>query len=700
MKIYDSVDIRNVALIGHGHTGKTSLASALLFCAGAVNRLGKVDQGNAPTDHDPEETERKISINTALAHLEWKGRKINLLDTPGYGNFIADARPALRVAEGALVLVSATAGVEVQTERAWRWAEELGCARLVVVNKLDRDNASFERALDSARKRLGKGTVTVQIPIGEGPDFRGVVDLVEMKALSFEKDESGKVTAGPIPAELSEAAATWREKLIESVAEIDDALLEKFLDKGDLSQEELVATLHRGVAERLLFPVYLCSALRNVACAPLLDAVSALVPSPAERPALPAVEARSGEPIELEVSSAEPLAAYVWKTVADPFTGKISLVRVVTGTLRADQPVYNVNRDTSERIASLVLLQGKQSTPVQELRAGDLGALIKLKDTATGDTLAERSRPVRFDSVAYPEAAMTFAIQPKSHADEEKISSALQRLAEEDPGMHYRRDPQTKELLLSGSGDTHVEVLVARLKRKFGVEVILHPPKVPYRETIRRRAEAHGRHKKQTGGHGQFADCKIRIEPLPRGKDFEFVDEIYGGAIPRNFIPAVEKGIQEARHHGYLAGYPVVDLRVILYDGQYHDVDSSELAFKIAGSLAFKEAMDKAMPTLLEPIMHVDVVAPEECMGDLMGDLNSRRGRVHATEIHDGEVIIKANVPMSEMLSYAPALKSITAGRGSHHMEMAHYEEVPAQVQERIVAEARRAQSERPQAAS
>ena len=700
MKIYDAADIRNLALIGHGGTGKTSLASAFLFCAGAVNRLGKVDQGNAPTDYDPDEIEHKISINTALAHLEWKGRKVNILDTPGYGNFIADARPALRVAEGALVLVSATHGVEVQTERAWRFAEQFGVARLVVINKMERENASFERALESVRARLSRAAVPVQIPIGQEGGFRGVIDLVERKAYLFEADESGKVTVGEIPGELAEAAKSAREKLVEAVAEIDDGLLEKFLEQGDLSQEELVATLHRGVAERRLFPVYACSALHNVACAPLLDAVTQLVPSPAERSALSGVDPKDGQPVQRRPSASEPLAAYVFKTVADPFSGKVSLFRVFSGVVKADTPVYNVNRDVAERIATLALVQGKQNIPIAEVRAGDLGAMVKLKDTATGDTLADRAHPLRLEPVEYPEPAITFAIQPKSHADEEKISAALHRLAEEDPGMRYSRDAQTKELLLSGAGDTHVEVLVSRLKRKFGVEVILHPPKVPYLETIRRKAEAHGRHKKQTGGHGQFADCKIRMEPLARGKDFEFVNEVFGGAIPRNFIPAVEKGIQESRHHGYLAGFPVVDIRVILYDGQYHDVDSSEMAFKIAGSLAFKEAMEKALPTLLEPIMSIEVVAPEKFMGDLMGDLNSRRGRVHGTEIHDGEVFIKAHVPMAEMLSYAPALKSITTGLGTYHMEMAHYEEVPAQLQERIVAEARRLQSERSQAAS
>jgi elongation factor G len=700
MKIYDAADIRNLALVGHGHCGKTSLAAALLYCAGAASRLGKVDQGTAPTDFDPDEIDRKISISTALAHLEHKGRKVNLLDTPGYGNFIADARPALRVAEGALVVVSAAAGVEVLTERAWKMAEEAGCARIIAINKIDRDNASFERALESVQKRLSRAAVPVQIPLSEGPGFNAVIDLIEDQVLTFAADESGKCTAGPVPAEARERATRWQERLMEAVAETDDALVEKFLDKGSLEREELARTLRRAVAAGKLFPVYACSALHNVGCAPLLDAATGLVPSPAERGAVAAQDGKGNGSIELQPDSRQPLAAFVFKTIADPFAGKISLVRVYSGTLRADQPLHNHTRDVAERIAALVLTQGKQQVPVAELRAGDLGALVKLKETCTGDSLSDKSHPLRFAPLEYPEPAMTFAIQPKSRADEEKISTALHRLAEEDPGMRYGRDPLTHELLLSGAGDTHVEVLVSRLKRKFGAEVILHPPKVPYRETIRKRAEAHGRHKKQTGGHGQFADCKIRMEPLPRGKDFEFVDEIFGGSIPRNFIPAVEKGIQEARQHGFLAGYPVVDFRVILHDGQYHEVDSSELAFKIAGSLAFKEAMEKAMPTLLEPIMRVEVVAPEEFMGDLMGDLNSRRGRVHGTDQRDGNLSIQAHVPMAEMLSYAPALKSITAGRGSYHMEMAHYEEVPGQIQERIITEARRARADKPQAAS
>ena len=700
MKAHDAASLRNVALIGHGGTGKTSLTAALLFGAGAVNRLGKVDQGNAPTDFDAEEIERHISINTALAQFEWKNAKVNLLDTPGYGNFIADSRPALRVSEGAFVLVSATAGVEVQAERAWRFADEFRVARVIVINKMDRDNASFERCVESIRKRLSKSAVPVQIPMGQESSFRGVIDLIELKAYEFPSDESGKPTAIDIPAEFSEETKAARERLIESVAEIDDQLLEKFLEQGEISQKELVSTLHRGIAEQTLFPIYACSALKNVGCTLLLDVILDLVPSPAERGAAQAIDVKSGEIVDRAPTADAPLSAYVFKTIADPFAGKISLVRVVSGTLRADQPVYNVNRETIERIASMVIQQGKQSHPVQELCAGDVGALVKLKETTTGDTLADRAHPVRFEPVSMPEPAMTFAIEPKSRGDEEKISVALHRIAEEDPGMSFGRDPQTKELLLSGAGDTHVEVIVARLKRKFGVEVFLHPPKVPYRETITRKVEAHGRHKKQTGGHGQFADCKIRMEPLPRDEDFEFVNKIFGGAIPRNFIPAVEKGILEARGRGILAGHPVVDFRIILYDGQHHNVDSSEMAFKIAGSLAFKEAMEKAGPVLLEPFMNVEISAPEEFMGDLMGDLNSRRGRVQGTEIIEGQVVIKAFVPMAEMLSYASTLKSVTGGRGSYHMEKAHYEEVPSHVQQRIIAEAQRAQSDRSRAAS
>ncbi len=700
MKPYEAAALRNVALVGHGTTGKTSLASALLYCAGAANRLGKVDQGHAPTDYDPEEIERRISINTTLAYLEWKNFKINLLDTPGTGNFIADCRPALRVTEGALVLVSATSGVEVQTERGWSFADEFGVARLIVINKLDRDNASFERAVESVRKRLSRTAVPVQLPVGEESNFRGVVDLIDGKAYLFPDDESGKATVADIPSELASEAKAARERLVEAAAEIDDALLEKFLEQGELSQEEVVSSLRRGVAERKIFPIFVCSALKNLACAPLLDAIVDLVPSPAERGPVLAIDAKKGEPVERRAEPDAPLAAYVFKTLADPYAGKISLVRVYSGTVRADQPLYNATRESSERIASIAFLQGKQNTATPELRAGDIGALVKLKDTSTGDTLADKSQPVRFEPVSFPEPAMTFAIEPKTRTDEEKISTALHRMGEEDLGMRYGRDPRTHELLLSGAGDTHVEVIVSRLKRKFGVEVLLHPPKVPYRETIRRKVEAHGRHKKQTGGHGQFADCKIRLEPLPRDKDFEFVNEIFGGSIPRNFIPAVEKGIQEARARGVLAGFPVVDFRVILHDGQHHDVDSSEMAFKIAGSMAFRQAMEKASPVLLEPIMNVEISAPEEFMGDLMGDLNSRRGRVQGTELQEGEVIIKVHVPMAEMLSYASTLKSITGGRGTCHMEMARYEEVPSHIQERIVNEVRRAQSDRSKAAS
>ncbi len=686
MKVYEISEIRNVGIIGHGSSGKTSLASALLFSSGTVNRLGRVDQGNTITDFEEEEIARKVSISSALCHLEWKKIKLNLIDTPGYGAFIADAKAVLRVVDGALLVVDGVAGVEVQTEEAWGYAEGFGLPRLFVVNKLDRENASFARAVESITKAFGRQAVPVHIPIGAEKTFTGVVDLVANQACVYEQDESGRHKVTEVPADLAGAAKEARDKLMEVVAEVDDGLMETFFEKGALSQEELVAGLSKGVKQRTIFPILCASGLANIGAHPILDALVTLLPHPGERAPFKGETPKDHAPAERQGAAGEPYSAFVFKTIADPYSGKISLFRVYSGAIKSDTTVYNASRDTPERLGAILALQGKESEPVQEVRAGDIAAVPKLKETSTGDTLADKAHPIVFPKVDFPEPSIAFALQPKSRADEEKISQVLHRLVEEDPTIQFRRDAQTHELIIAGNSDLHVEVALARMKKKFGVEAILHAPKVPYFETIKRKAEAQGRHKKQTGGHGQFGDCWIKLEPLARGAGFEFKDEIFGGSIPKNFIPSVEKGIQDARMQGFLAGYPVVDFRVILFDGSYHTVDSSDIAFKIAGSLAFKKAMEEAGATLLEPIMNVEIAAPEQYMGDLMGDLNSRRGRVQGMNAQGSMQVIKAQVPMVEMLTYASTLKSITGGRGSYRMSFAHYEEVPSHLQAKIVA--------------
>ena len=686
MKVYDAASIRNVAVVGHGGSGKTQLVSALLFDSGMVNRLGLVDDGTTVTDYDEEEIARQHTLSASLAYAEWHKTKINLIDTPGFGNFFADARAALHVADAAVVVVDGVAGVEVQTEKAWAVAEDLGLPRLVIVNRLDRDRASLDRTLDSVRQSLGRAIIPIQLPIGEDKSFTGIVDLVTMTAQTFATDGSGKVTEGAVPAALADAAATAREALIEMVAEADESLMEKFFDAGTLTQEELLKGLATATRAARIFPLLCTSGLRNIGVQPLLDAALAYLPSPAERP----FAARANqETVTRPADEQVPYAAFVWKTVADQFAGRITMFRVYQGVLKADSTVHNATQDKPERLGHLIVMQGKTATNVPELKAGDLGAVAKLKDTRTNDTLAEKAAGITFAPIAFPEAVLSYAIEPRSRGDEDKISTAMHRLEEEDGSIHYQRDPQTHELLLAGQGQLHIEVTVAKLKRRFGVEVLLKPPRIPYRETITARVEAHGRHKKQTGGHGQFGDCKIRMEPLPRGSEFEFVNETFGGSIPRQFIPAVEKGIQESRLRGYLAGYPVVDFRVVLYDGSYHDVDSNELSFKTAGWLAFKEAMSKAHPVLLEPVMNVEIYAPGDHAGDLMGDLNGRRGRISGMEAKGQTTVIKAQVPMSEMLTYEQHLTSVTGGRGSYHMEYSHYDEVPAHLQSKIIATAK-----------
>jgi elongation factor G len=687
MKVYDATSIRNVAVVGHGGCGKTQLVSAMLFGAGTVNRLGKVDDGSTVTDFDEEAIARKHTLASSLAHAEWRNTKINIIDTPGFANFLTDARSALRVVEAAVMVVDAVAGVEVQTEKLWSEAASLNLPRVVVVNRLERDRASLERTLESLRRDCGREIAPIQLPLGEERGFTGVVDLIRMKAITYAADSSGAVTEGEIPAALADRAAQAREQLIEAVAEADDKLMELFFAEGTLTQEQLLSGLRTATVTGRLFPLVCTSGLHVIGIKGLLDAVVDYVPSPAERE-FPALTKDGGETTVKATGGNTPMA-FVWKTIADPFAGRITMLRVVCGTLKSDSTVHNLRTDSPERLGHLLALQGKTQTHVPELKGGDLGAVAKLKDTRTNDILGDRASNIRFAEIKFPEPVLAYAIEPKSRGDEDKISSAMQRLREEDPTIGYSRDPQTHELLLAGQGQMHIEVTVAKLKRRFGVEVNLKPPRIPYRETILASTEAHGRHKKQTGGHGQFGDCKIRVEPLARGSDFEFEDDIFGGAIPRQFVPAVEKGIQEARMRGFLAGYPVVDFKATVFDGSFHAVDSNELSFKLAGSLAFKDAMTRARPTILEPIMKVEVYAPSDFAGDLMGDLNGRRGRIAGMDTRGAMTVIRAQVPMSEMLTYEQHLTSATGGRGSYHMEYSNYEEVPQHLQTKIIAAAK-----------
>ena len=687
MRVYDTPSIRNVAIVGHSGSGKTQLTSAMLFDAGMVNRLGMVDEGTTVTDFDEEAIERKHTLAATASYAEWNKTKINVLDTPGIANFLSEARTALGVSDAAVVVVDAVSGVEVQTEKTWAEAQELGIPRVVVLNHLDRERASLTRSLTSLQDVLGRIIVPIQVPIGSEKSFRGVVDLITMRALLFASDSDGKPSVEDIPDDLIASAKTARETLIEMVAEADDNLMEKFFEAGTLSQEELEAGLRIAVLAGQVAPLLCTSATLNIGVVPLLDALVKYTPSPADRPFPNRNGDKESEPAV--ASSDGPTAAYVWKTIADQFAGRITMFRVVSGTMKADATVHNLTKDATERCGSLLLLQGKTHTSVDELRAGDLGAVAKLKDTHTGDTLADKGSSIKFPPFTFPSPVLSYAIEPKSRGDEDKISTSLQRLREEDPTIEYGRDDQTQELLLSGQGQLHIEVTVAKLKRRFGVEVNLKLPRIAYRETILASTEAHGRHKKQTGGHGQFGDCKIRMEPLPRGSDFEFANEIFGGAIPRQFVPAVEKGIQQSRMRGYLAGYPVVDLKVTVFDGSFHPVDSNEMSFKMAGSLAFKDAMTRAKPTLLEPIMNVEISSPSEFAGDLMGDLNSRRGRIGGMEPRGAMTAIKAQVPIAEMLTYEQQLTSATGGRGAYQMEFSHYEEVPAHLHSDIISAAK-----------
>lgn len=706
MKSYLTKDIRNVGIVGHGGTGKTQLVSSLLYTAGMTPRWGKVADGSTTTDWDEEEIARKISIQTGLAYAEWSPTptgpsgssdkvKINLIDLPGYSTFITETKAALIAADAALIAVDAHVGAQVTTEKVWDYCTEYDIPRAFVLTWMDRELSSFERSMESLQEVFGRNVVSLQLPIGSERGFRGVIDLVAMKAHIYKPDGDGKPSIEEIPDALADEAKEAHEKLVEMIAEGDDEMMEEFFREGTIPIHDLIPAVRKAIVAEKIFPVLMTSGLHNIGTASLLTFLADAFPHPDEHAQVGYKEKDGkGDRVERKYDDSQPLSLFVFKTLADPFAGRINYFKVKSGILKNDATLINYNRGTQERFQHVQVVQGKQLTEVGELHAGDIGAIAKLKETTTGETLGDKAGTIFYTPAKLPEPSITFAIEPKSRADEDKIGVSIHKILEEDAALRFSRDPQTKEFLLAGSGQQHIEVVVAKLHKRYNVNLTLKPPKVPYRETIRGKADVEGKHKKQSGGHGQFGVCRVKMEPVERGKGVEFVDDIFGGAIPKNWIPSVEKGIRDAAARGFLAGFPVVDFRAILYDGKYHDVDSSDIAFKIAGSLAFKEAMKVARPALLEPIMNVEVYAPDQYSGDLMGDLSSRRGRISGSETRGHNVIIKGLVPLAEMLSYATDLTSKTQGRASYSMEFSHYDYVPNELAEKVIAAHRAAHGE------
>lgn len=667
--------IRNVVLLSHGGAGKTSLAEAALFAAGVINRLGRVDEGNTTSDYDPDEIKRQISLNLALLPCQWRDTKINLLDTPGYLDFVGEVKAAIRVAEGAVVVVSAASGVEVGTEQVWAYSQEASLARLVFVNKMDRENADFLQTVSQLQSVFNANCLPLQLPIGAHNDFTGIVDLLSMKAFTGDKAEEGE-----IPSSMAEEVATWREKLVEAIAEMDDNLIEKYLGGEELSQEELSKGLRQAVAEGKVVPVLAGSALKSIGIGMLMDAVSAFLPAPAER------EVTAGDDV-IDQNQEAPLAALVFKTTADPYVGKLTYFRVYGGVINSNSHVWNVSRDGDERLGQLFMVLGKTQEPVERVVAGDIGAVAKLALASTGDTLGSQDKPLKLASIKFPSPIFSQAVHPKTKADLDKLGTALHRLAEEDPTLRVHREADTNETVISGMGITQLEAAAEKMQRKFGVGVNLSLPRVPYKETITAPAEAEYKHRKQSGGHGQFGHVFLRLEPLPGGSASEFISKIVGGSIPRNYIPAVEKGVLEGTQEGILAGYPVVNIRTTLYDGSFHPVDSSDICFKIAGAGAFKRGMEAGQPILLEPIMNIRITVPNDFTGDVIGDMNTKRAHVQGMNPEDGVNIIDAKVPLAEILRYAIDLKSLTHGRGQFTTEFDHYEQVPTHLAQKLIEE-------------
>ncbi|MFL6446817.1 MAG: elongation factor G [Bryobacteraceae bacterium] len=687
MKLFDSADIRNVALVGHGHSGKTSLCSALLFTAGATDRQLSVTEGNTITDFDEEEVSRQLSITSAVASFPWEKTKFNLLDTPGFSLFLHDTRSVMTAADAVVLVVDGVAGFEASAEKVFEYAEQLKLPCAFVINKLDRERASFEQAMESLTKACGRAVIPIHQPVQNGKALSGIIDLISMRCFSYEGVKNGRGTEGDIPSALSEAASTGHEALVEMIAEGEDALMDEFFATGTLPVEHIVSGLQEEIRDRRVFPVLCAAALQNVGSDLLLRFIADILPSPLDAPPRRVMQNNQEAMKGIEPSS--PPSIFVFKTAADPFAGRVSYFKVMAGAVKDDSRLTNMRTNAAERLAHIAAPFGKGMNPVPEMRAGDIGVVAKLKDTLTGDTLCEKTNCVVFQPVEPPEPAIAYAITAKTRSDEDRLSAALAKILEEDQCLRFYRDPQTKEFLLAGNGQQHLEVVVRHLQRRYGVDVELKAPKIPYRETVRAVASAQGRHKKQTGGHGQFGDCWIKIEPLPRGEKFQFANEVFGGAIPKQYIPAVEKGIVEAAQQGFLAGYPVTDFKVTLYDGSYHDVDSSEMAFKLAGRKAFRAAMQQCRPAILEPIMKVEVETPAEFAGDLMSDFNGRRGRISGMDLKNNHQSIRAQVPMSEMLSYQDDLISKTQGRASFHMEFDHYDYVPAPQAEKIISAAK-----------
>ncbi|MGK2905218.1 MAG: elongation factor G [Desulfuromonadales bacterium] len=691
MAKFETEKLRNLGIVGQGDAGKTSLVEAILFNTGMTDRLGKVDDGSSNMDFEPEETKRKITISSKLHHCEWNEHELHIVDTPGYTNFLHDTRGCMRVLGGAVMLVSAVDGVKAQTQTLWKWADEFEVPRIAFINKLDRDRADYLKAVDDMETSLGCRPIAVNMPIGQEENFKGIIDLITMKARIFTFDDKGTYDLADIPEEYRSEADRLHLNLMEACAEADDELMEKYLETETLSEEEILLGLREGTLTGVFTPVFCGSATANIGIRQLLDYIVLCLPSPIDKGIQYGTNPKTDQAEERRPDPKEPFSAMVFKTVSDPFTGRLSLFRIYSGTVKSDSMVFNPNKNCSERIGQILLPEGKKQKAVSEAVAGDIVAVAKLKETTTGDTLCDAGKPIIYACPMSMKPVISFALEPKSKGDEEKIFSGLSRLTEEDPALHIQRDEETKEMIISGMGQVHVEVAIEKLKRKFGAEVILKEPKVPYREAIKKSVDQHYRHKKQSGGRGQFADVHIRLEPRKRGEGYLFIDKVVGGVVPRQYIPAVDKGVQETMGKGVLAGFPVQDFSVTLYDGSHHSVDSSEMAFKIAGSMAFKKACEAASPVLLEPVMEMEITVPDECVGDVIGDMNSRRGKVLGMEPQAGSQVVKAQVPMSEVLKYAPELRSMTSDRGLFTMEFSHYEEVPSHLMAKLLEQFREA---------